>query len=225
MRPVPPWGGRSGVSNSPFGSALIWGFIAISALIEALLWGSDLGLWGGPRLRQTAYEWWGFWPGLLAGWRPNYSAQPGLMFVSYALLHGGPGHLATNMMTLYFLGYAVIARAGARGFLWLYIGAALGGAVFYALLASSPQPMVGASGALFGLAGALLAWAYIDRHRYAVSLWSLAQAALFLLAINVAMYWALAGQLAWQTHLGGCLSGMALAVWLDRSAPTDTRDP
>ena len=85
------------------------------------------------------------------------------MFLSYAFLHGGLLHLGMNMITLWTLGQAVIDRVGQLRFSLLYAGTALGGAAGYGLLAEGVQPMVGASGALFGLAGALLAWAYIDR--------------------------------------------------------------
>jgi membrane associated rhomboid family serine protease len=75
--------------------------------------------------------------------------------------------------------------------------------------------MVGASGALFGLAGALLAWAYVDRFTARIGLWPVAQVAMFLIAMNVALYWALDGQLAWQTHLGGFMTGWILALLID----------
>jgi membrane associated rhomboid family serine protease len=189
--------------------------IALCTIVELALWGADLGLWGQTRLRQSAYEWGGFWPGLLAGWRPNYAGQPVTMFLSYAFLHGGPLHLVVNMITLWSLGWAVIDRIGTLRFLVLYLGAALGGAAGYGLLSDTVRPMVGASGALFGLAGALLAWAYVDRFTARIGLWPVAQVAMFLIAMNVALYWALDGQLAWQTHLGGFMTGWILALLID----------
>ena len=75
--------------------------------------------------------------------------------------------------------------------------------------------MVGASGALFGLAGGLLAWAYIDRFSAAQTLWPVLRVMLFLIALNLAMYWALDGLLAWQTHLGGFLVGWVAALLID----------
>jgi membrane associated rhomboid family serine protease len=189
--------------------------IALCTIVELALWGADLGLWGQTRLRQSAYEWGGFWPGLLAGWRPNYAGQPVTMFLSYAFLHGGPLHLVVNMITLWSLGLGVIERVGTGRFLGLYLGSALGGAAGYGLLSDTVRPMVGASGALFGLAGALLAWTYIDRFTARVGLWPVAQVAAFLIAMNIAMYWALDGQLAWQTHLGGFMTGWILALLID----------
>jgi membrane associated rhomboid family serine protease len=196
-------------------SRVLVAIVALCTVIELLLWGADLELFGPARLRQMAYECGGFWPGLLKGWQPNYAVQPATMFVSYAFLHGGPGHLVVNIITLWSLGLAVIERVGTGRFLGLYLGSALGGAVAYGVLADTVRPMVGASGALFGLAGALLAWAYIDRFTARIGLWPVVQVVVFLISMNVAMYWALDGQLAWQTHLGGFMTGWILALLID----------
>lgn len=197
------------------GLAVIIALITICSLVELALWMGDLGLVDLPRLRQRAYEYGGFWPGLLAGWQSNYPGQPYLMFLSYGFLHGGPVHLIVNMITLWSLGLGVIERVGGRGFVLLYGLSILGGALGYAALASNAQPMVGASGALFGLAGGLLAWAYIDRFTADQTLWPVLRLALFLVALNLAMWWALDGHLAWQTHLGGFIIGWIAAVLID----------
>ncbi|MEO9651812.1 MAG: rhomboid family intramembrane serine protease [Roseobacter sp.] len=169
-----------------------------------------------PRLRATFYEYGGFWVGLLHHWQPNYTAQPYAMFLSYGFLHSGPVHLVVNMVTLWSLGYAVLARVGVAGFSLLYLGTMIGGAAGYALLASGPSLMVGASGALFGLAGGLLAWDFIDRRADRDSLRPVLATLAILVGLNVVLWWVLAGQLAWQTHLGGLVAGGILAPLIDR---------
>ncbi len=84
--------------------------------------------------------------GLLYGWRPNYAGQPVTMFASYGWLHAGPGHLLGNLGALVWLGPEIQMRFGTRGFMALWAVCLLGGAVGFALLTSSPAPMVGASG-------------------------------------------------------------------------------
>ncbi len=197
------------------GHLSLYALIALCALIEIVLTLSDLQLFGPPRLRQMAYEYFGFWPGLLQAWRPNYAAQPYTMFVTYGFLHGGPVHLAVNMITLWSLGRAVLDRVGQGAFALLYAGACLGGGAGFALLAPELRPMVGASGALFGLAGGLLAWAYVDRYASREGLWPVARAVLLLALLNLVLWWAMAGQLAWQTHLGGFVAGWILALLID----------
>lgn len=200
------------------GSAILFGLIALCTGIEAALSLADAGLIGPARLRRLAYDYGGFWPGLLNGWTPNYTAQPWAMFLSYGFLHGGLAHLAVNMITLWSLGEAVLDRVGARGFALLYMAALLGGGAGYALLANSPTPMVGASGALFGLAGGLLAWTYVDRFTLRDRLWPVARAALLLLALNLVLWWVMKGQLAWETHLGGFVAGWVAALLIDPRA-------
>ena len=135
--------------------------------------------------------------------------------VSYGFLHGGLAHLLVNMITLWSLGRAVLERVHVRGFLLVYLGAQIGGGAVFALVAHPFPPMVGASGALFGLAGALLAWNYVDRYTYREGLWPVATAAFWLVVLNLLLWWAMDGQLAWETHLGGFLAGWVMALLAD----------
>jgi rhomboid protease GluP len=187
----------------------------ICILVELTLTASDWNWFANTRLRPLAYEYAGFWPGLLRDWGQNYPYQKYLMFLSYGFLHGGLIHLGVNLYTLLALGRLVVERVGNLRFGLLYLGALLGGALAYGLLAKELQPMVGASGALFGLAGALIAWNYVDRFTYSEGLWPVARMVLYLLAVNIVLWWAMSGQLAWQTHLGGFISGWVLALLID----------
>lgn len=194
--------------------------IGVCVLVEVVLQGADWGLWGGRHWRAMAYGYGAFWAGILHGWRPNYPGQGLTMFVTYAFLHGGARHLVGNMLVLWVLGRPAEDRLGARRFGLLYLGAMLGGGAGFGLLATSPAPMVGASGAIFGLAGAWVVWGWRDRRAagwrgwqaFAPALW----AVLGLAAINLVMWVLLSGHLAWETHLGGALAGMALAATMGR---------
>jgi membrane associated rhomboid family serine protease len=212
---------RSGVPTRLPISREVGLLIALCTAVEAVLLLSDLGLVGDGRLRQEAYAWGGFWPGLLQGWQPNFSGQPVAMFLTYGFLHGGPVHLVVNMITLWSLGTAVQTRVGSRGLVLLYGASLVGGAGGFGLIAETFRPMVGASGALFGLAGGLLAWNYVDRFTLRAGLWPVARVVLFLVAMNVAMWWALDGQLAWQTHLGGFIVGWVVALLIDPQPRTE----
>lgn len=186
--------------------------IGLCCLVELVLVSADFGLIGTTRWRGLAYQNGAFWAGLLSDWRPNYGAQPYLMFLTYAFLHGGLGHLVGNMITLLILGPLVQARTGLAGFSVIYAFSAIGGAAGFALLSNAPMPMVGASGALFGLAGALLYWDWSDRRRTNRRLWPVMRMALFLVALNLGMWVMLDGVLAWETHLAGFVSGWLVAA-------------
>ncbi len=189
--------------------------IAICCLIEAGLRLGSLEAIGFSRFRQLAYEYGGFWPGLFGNWRPNFAAQPYAMFLTYSLLHVGLGHLTSNMITLWSLGRPVLDRVGQRGFLLLYSGSCLGGGIGFALLGPDLRPMVGASGALHGLVGGLLAWAYVDRFTLQEKLGPIAGACLLLIGLNVVLWWAMDRQLAWHAHLGGFVAGWIFALLID----------
>lgn len=97
----------------------------------------------------------------LVAWGSNYSplisTQPWRLFTSM-FLHGGPAHLLLNLSALLLLG--VLAEAKVGRWLWLlaYVVSGIGGSVtsWWWHLARGGNS-VGASGAIFGLYGLLLA--------------------------------------------------------------------
>lgn len=194
---------------------VVWAIIAVCVAVEITLLLADYGFWASVRLRSQSYENAGFWIGLLDNWQSNYRAQPYSMFLSYGFLHSGPLHLVVNMVTLFSLGRFILPRIGQARFAVLYGLSMIGGAIGFAVLSDSYRPMVGASGALFGLVGAIAAWEYVDRFTAQLRLWPVLRLLAILAVLNVVMWWAMDGQLAWQTHLGGFVSGWILAFLID----------
>lgn len=192
----------------------VWIVLLLIMVIELTLFCSDQG-WIGTRLwRGQAYQNGAFWAGLLTNWRPNYSGQAVAMFFTYTFLHGGMSHMVTNMIALISLGRIVTARVGTVGFWVIFALSAFGGGIAFGALTDSPQPMVGTSGALFGLAGAWNYWTWFDRRKGRRSLMPVFAIAAGLILLNVVMYWWLAGQLAWETHFGGFLAGWGAGALL-----------
>jgi len=195
--------------------------IFICCFVEFALSLNELGVFGPDHTRQLVYHYGAFWPGLLQNWKPNYALQPYVMFATYAVLHSGMVHLTVNMITLWSLGCAVIKQVGHGYFLLLYFGTSLSGAVGFALLAPTLRPMVGASGSLFGLLGALVAWRYLDRETNRDGLKDVAPILLLLVAYNLLLWWAMDGQLAWETHLGGFIGGWIVALLIGNKRKVD----
>ncbi len=75
--------------------------------------------------------------------------------ITSAFLHDGIFHLAFNMYALWLLGQLLEATFGTARFLTLYVSSLLGGA-FGVMLVSPESPTVGASGAVYGLLGAMV---------------------------------------------------------------------
>ena len=191
----------------------------LCCLVEIVLQLADHGLVGSARWRPLAYQNGAFWAGLLRDWRPNYALQPVTMFFSYSTLHGGLGHLVGNMVALVALGALVTERVGQRGFLILWVVSAVGGAAAFGLLATSPQPMVGASGALFGLAGAWKAWDWQEARAHRGPLWPIVLWVLGIALLNGVLWVAQGGLLAWEAHLGGFVAGW---LWAMTAARVET---
>ncbi len=208
----------SGQNTPPAPRHVLWLLIVVCCGIEAVLILADHRLIGTPLWRSLAYQNGGFWAGLLHGWQPNYAAQPALMFITHAFLHAGIGHLAGNMLGVFWLGQYAIDRIGARRFAGLYLTGIFGGAAGFGLLAGNPAPMVGASGAIFGLAGAAAFWLWRDRRGHGLrgwqAVWPMLAAMAGLAGLNLASWAMMAGQLAWEAHLGGAVAGWLLAAIL-----------
>lgn len=197
-----------------------WVLIALLvwvAAAELVMSGADWGLWGSARWRPLGYQYGAFWTGLLHGWRPNYAAQPWAMFVSYGFLHAGMGHMLGNLLAVLALGRPVAEYGGGRGLALVWLAGLLGGAAGFGLLAQVSAPMVGASGAIFGLAGALVLWRWREdrRHHRRASRRALLSI-LILAALNLLMWLWMSGALAWETHLGGFIAGGTVASLLHR---------
>lgn len=195
------------------GHAVLLMVVLVCVSIEGALQGADLGFWGSPHWRGQAYAYGGFWRGLLGTWQPNYPFQPVLMFVSYGFLHSGFMHLLFNMIALISFGRLVIEQIGQQRFAFIYGITLLSGAGGFALFSRAVQPMVGASGALFGIVGLLISWEYTERRGAGKEIAPVLKMIAFLTALNGGMYWMADGALAWETHLGGFLAGYAAGWW------------
>ena len=186
-------------------------FVIACVIFELVSLSSELaGLGAG--MRNTLVALGGFWPGLFTGAPSFFPGQEIVMFGTSAVLHGSPIHLGMNMFGLIWLGPMVVDRLGHQGF-WPLAGlSALGAGVCYTLLSTANVPMVGASGVLYGLLGAVAVWLVLDHRARGQSLGPYAIHGAVLLGLNVLLTVPSGSQIAWQAHLGGFLAGAACGV-------------
>lgn len=135
--------------------------------------------------------------------------------------HGSLLHVSVNCAALMALGPPLIARLGKwpvswGRFLYLYFGSGLAGAALFLALNDSAA-MLGASGAIFGIFGAL---ARVHPHSGTLvpvksrRTWLIAKAfikehlMMFALLAIVTILWGKSASIAWQAHLGGLLFGV-----------------
>lgn len=120
-------------------------------------------------------------------------------------IHFGLIHIAMNMLVLFMLGRPAEQALGSLRFAVLYLASLLGGSTMAILLTNTNGGLTiigGASGAIFGLFGAL-----IVMQRYGIiSGGNL----MFYLVLNLAIGFLVPG-ISWQAHIGGLLIGAGVA--------------
>ena len=118
--------------------------------------------------------------------------------VTSGFLHGNLIHLGTNMLSLYWLGIPLERILGRWRMLAIYLLSLFGSSVGVLLFSAPVSLTIGASGAVYGLMGALL----VTFRRLRLDLRPL----IVILALNVVITFTYPG-LSWQGHLGGFVVG------------------
>ena len=141
------------------------------------------------------------------------SLQPGEQsrLIAAGFLHADLTHLLTNLLSLLIVGPFLERRLGGTAFSLVYVASLIGAGITSLLLHSGPFLGVGASGAVFGVMGALFA------------LWALGAEELspgFFL-INFGLSAAFASRdprIDWAAHIGGFVTGMIAVALLDMTS-------
>ncbi len=136
--------------------------------------------------------------------------------VTYMFAHASITHILFNMLALYFFGPRVEERLGERQFITLYALSGISGAILSFIFAPR-SPVVGASGAIFGV---MLAFAMFwpTAQIYIMGILPLeARLAVFLMAA-ISLWSGFQGSrmgVADFAHLGGFVGGFVYLKWLD----------
>lgn len=161
-------------------------------------------------------------------------------FISYMFLHADATHVIINCLWLLAFGAVVARRFGSALFFLFFTICGVAAAVTHLMFNwNSPEPVIGASGAIAGLMAAGVRMLSISAMRGAET----SNRLLPILAPQVLMFSALwvgmnllfgltgiafAGEsnaIAWQAHLGGYFAGLFLAGPFDLWAAKSDRNP
>lgn len=127
--------------------------------------------------------------------------------VTGAFLHASIWHIGINMFSLWILGRFIEAIVGSWRTLAIYIVAMIISGIA-AVYWSGPETLtVGASGAIFGLFGALFACGFKLGPRGM----ALVRANIGILILNLVFSFAVPG-ISWQAHVGGLISGFIFTM-------------
>jgi membrane associated rhomboid family serine protease len=191
-------GRRLLIGGSPYVTyALIAANVGVWAagVAPALVGGGAAGIAGGGSLIGV---------GGLSG--PDVAAGQWWRLITAGFLHSGLLHLGFNMVALFVLGPPLEGRLGRWRFVVLYLTSLLAGS-FGALLVSPRQLTVGASGAIFGLLGAII----VGQRAAGIS--ARASGMIPLLVVNLVFTIAVPG-ISIGGHLGGLAGGFVCGAIL-----------
>ncbi|MES2463179.1 MAG: rhomboid family intramembrane serine protease [Armatimonadota bacterium] len=148
-----------------------------------------------------------------------------LTLITYMFLHGSWAHLLGNLLGLWLFGPHVEEALGKLEYLLFYVGAGIAGGLMHVVVAdvflpaAQTVPLVGASGAIFGILGLFAVRFWRTRIRvllffnvpavWAVGLFALLQ--FFAGLVSLADGGANTNTANW-AHVGGFLFGMLIAV-------------
>ena len=122
------------------------------------------------------------------------------------LLHGGLFHLLSNCYALYIIGSQIESFYGKSKYLIIYLFSAITGSLLSITLANNAS--IGASGAIFGLMGALLYFGYYYRV-YIGSTWK--QRILPVILLNLVIGLIVPG-IDYFAHIGGLIGGVLISM-------------
>ncbi|MBI4360520.1 rhomboid family intramembrane serine protease [Candidatus Micrarchaeota archaeon] len=167
---------------------------------------------------------------------PTFWLNPGSVFsapwtlITSMFLHGGWVHLFFNGFALYMFGPYLERIVGSNRFLLIYFGAGIAGSLAYVAsfyLGFLPQsiPALGASGAIFGILGAVA----VLRPNLMILMWfvpmPMKYAALVWVALSLFETLNVSGGIAGAAHLGGLVVGAVAAYFLKRQGDVSWDDP
>ncbi|APW60958.1 rhomboid family intramembrane serine protease [Paludisphaera borealis] len=134
-------------------------------------------------------------------------------------LHGGLLHLAVNMWCLANIGPLVERLYGNLGYAVVYLASGVGGAI--ASMATPPsRASVGASGAIFGVIGALLAFLLLRRRSVPSSVLAPLRSSAVSFVVFNTLFGAVVPMIDQSAHMGGLAAGFLVGLILSPSWPS-----
>jgi membrane associated rhomboid family serine protease len=183
-------------------------------LVEAVAGGGTL--FDGPR-GQTLFNLGALSPIAIA--KTHIPGAPHYQFwrlITAMFLHIGLLHIAFNMYALYLFGFLIENAFGWKRFLAIYFVTGFLASVASFAFGPVGEIGAGASGAIFGLLGAWVAYNY--RRRSSPIAYAQLRWAGFLIAINLVLSISIPG-IDWRAHVGGLVAGIAAGAMAEGSGP------
>lgn len=135
--------------------------------------------------------------------------------VSAMFLHAGVAHILFNMVSLFVVGSLAERLYGSLKFLAIYLGsgllASLAGLFYSVAVGDMSTPHVGASGAIFGIAGALMTLRFQRSDVIPLGVRQRISSSMLMLVVINLVVLTFTPNIDNAAHIGGLLGGMALS--------------
>jgi len=132
-------------------------------------------------------------------------------FVTSMFMHSGAMHIVMNVLSLYLVGQVLERLFKPLTYLSIYFITALFGSLVYLLVSHPDGQAVGASGAIFGMFGALAGFAWVHRKTMQDEFMQFMRSFGMILLLNLGLGLAMP-QIAMSAHIGGLVAGMISGV-------------
>jgi len=160
--------------------------------------------------------------GDLINWGANFGAYTltgdWWRLLTSCFVHIGIIHIAFNMWCLWSLGELAERLYGHVTFACVYLLCGIGGSLGSVLWHSTPTVSAGASGAIFGIAGAVIASIKLGEFSSGVLAQGTMQSLIAFVGYNV-VFGAISGRTDNACHMGGLATGLVLGGLVAKAAP------
>ncbi|MCC7509759.1 MAG: rhomboid family intramembrane serine protease [Planctomycetes bacterium] len=133
-----------------------------------------------------------------------------------AFVHADMMHIAFNMYGLWVLGVIFERLQGWRATLIVYFVSLFGASGLTMVFYDPMTPVVGASGAVYGMFGAVLAFFFVKAGGRVSGLWEIPHARMLLVWLALGVYQSFRPGVSLLGHLGGFVPGIVLGLYFEQ---------
>ena len=198
----------SGGSNSGFNLSPVLAIIIVNLILYLATLIASQGLYPFGEYRQIAADKFTYYLGLI----PHYFTSRPWTIITSMFIHAGFWHIFGNMLTLYFFGNFLARTVGNIKFLLVYLIGGIVGNALYLLLGQDFSIVIGASGAVYAVAGALV----VMYPKLPVRLYLIIPVPLWVVVLIFFVAWSFVPGVAWQAHIGGLAVGLIAGFFFRR---------
>jgi membrane associated rhomboid family serine protease len=162
-----------------------------------------------PNLQGTNVDKFTYYLGLI----PHYFTERPWTIFTAMFIHDGFWHLFFNMLVLFFFGSYLSRLVGNNWFTLVYFVGGLAGNLLYLVLGNEYTIAVGASGAIYAVAGALAV--LVPNLR--IWVWFVIPLPLWVVVLVIFVVLSFSPGVAWQAHIGGLIIGLLAGFYLRRN--------